>query len=91
MSLPPPSREVQRAIRSPLSLLLKTCVPDPSQLCCPSLNVLQYLNVLLAASPAQSTESRKDHFPAPAGNTISDTSLDAAGLFGHLGTLLAHI
>ena len=29
--------------------------------------------------------------PAPAGHTISDTSQDAIGLLGHVGTLLAHV
>ncbi|KAK4818805.1 hypothetical protein QYF61_019734 [Mycteria americana] len=32
-----------------------------------------------------------NHFPSPAGHTIVDTSQDAIGLLGHLGTLLAHI
>ncbi|KAK4815525.1 hypothetical protein QYF61_003217 [Mycteria americana] len=32
-----------------------------------------------------------DHFPSPAGHTISNTSQDAIGLLGHLGTLPAHI
>ncbi|GAB0187966.1 hypothetical protein GRJ2_001261900 [Grus japonensis] len=32
-----------------------------------------------------------DHFPGPAGHTVSDTSQDALGLLGHLGTLLAHV
>jgi len=32
-----------------------------------------------------------DHLPTPAGHTISDTSQDAVGLLGHLGTLLAHL
>ena len=29
--------------------------------------------------------------PTPAGHTIPDTSQDAIGLLGHLGTLLAHV
>ncbi|KAK4816301.1 hypothetical protein QYF61_014599 [Mycteria americana] len=32
-----------------------------------------------------------DHFPTPAGHAIFDTSQDAIGLLGHLGTLPAHI
>ena len=32
----------------------------------------------------------EDHLPAPAVNTISDTSQDAIGLLGHLDTLLPH-
>ena len=31
------------------------------------------------------------YFPSPAHHTIPDTSQDAIGLLGHLGTLLAHI
>ncbi|KAK4829473.1 hypothetical protein QYF61_004763 [Mycteria americana] len=42
-----------------------------------------------AASPVPSTGD--DHFPTPAGHAISDTSQDAVGFLGHLGTLLAHI
>ncbi|KAK4821747.1 hypothetical protein QYF61_000808, partial [Mycteria americana] len=38
-----------------------------------------------AASPGD------DQFPTPADYTISDTSQDAIGFLGHLGTLLAHI
>jgi len=30
-----------------------------------------------------------DPLPAPAGHTIPDTSQDAVGLLGHLGTLMA--
>jgi len=41
------------------------------------------------ASPELSREGRSP--PAPAGCTISDTSQDAVGLLGHLGTLLAHV
>ena len=33
----------------------------------------------------------QDEFPSPAHHTIPDTSQDAVGLLGHLGTLLAHI
>ncbi|GAB0208382.1 hypothetical protein GRJ2_003303900 [Grus japonensis] len=32
-----------------------------------------------------------NHFPSPTGHTIPDTSQDAVGRLGHLGTLLAHI
>ncbi|KAK4829616.1 LOW QUALITY PROTEIN: hypothetical protein QYF61_005743 [Mycteria americana] len=38
-----------------------------------------------AASPGH------DRFPTPAGHPIPDTSQDAIGLLGHLGTLLVHI
>ena len=33
----------------------------------------------------------QDDFPSPAYHTVPDTSQDAIGLLGHLGTLLAHI
>ncbi|KAK4815220.1 hypothetical protein QYF61_022867 [Mycteria americana] len=42
-----------------------------------------------AASPVPSTGD--DHCPSPAGHTIPDTSQDAIGFLGRLGTLLAHI
>jgi len=41
------------------------------------------------ALPELSTEDQSP--AAPAGCTISDTSQDAVGLLGHLGTLLAHV
>ncbi|PKU32558.1 alpha-2-macroglobulin-like protein 1 [Limosa lapponica baueri] len=34
---------------------------------------------------------RHHHCPTPAGHAIPDTSQDAVGLLGHLGTLLAHV
>lgn len=39
--------------------------------------------------PNQSSVQRDDHLSAPAGCTVSDTSKDATGLLGQLGTLLA--
>ncbi|KAK4809955.1 hypothetical protein QYF61_002912 [Mycteria americana] len=71
-------------------------------LCCPSLDMLQHLNVsLVVRGPKLNTEFEvrphqcqvqgDDHFPSPAGHTISDTSQDAIGFLGRLGTLLAHI
>ena len=48
------------------------------------------LNMVLKVRP-QCRVQRNDHFPAPTGITISDTSQDAIGLLGHLGTLLAHV
>ncbi|GAB0203357.1 hypothetical protein GRJ2_002801300 [Grus japonensis] len=76
--------------------------PFTSYLCCPSLDTLQHLNVLLVVRgpkvntvlevrPHQSRVQGDHHFPSPAGYTISDTSQDAVGLLSHLGTLLAHI
>ncbi|KAK4825510.1 hypothetical protein QYF61_000023 [Mycteria americana] len=67
------------------------------QLHCPSLDTLQHLNVfLVVGGPKLNTvfECRvqgHNHFLSPAGHTISDTSQDAIGFLGHLGTLLAHI
>jgi len=64
--------------------------------------MLQHLNVLLVlrgpklktvfeVRPYQCQVQRHDYFPTPAGHTIPDTSQDAVGLHGHLGTLLAHV
>ncbi|KAK4828029.1 LOW QUALITY PROTEIN: hypothetical protein QYF61_022806 [Mycteria americana] len=63
------------------------------QLHCPSLDTLQHLNVsLVVRGPKLNTVFEgHDHFPSPAGHTIFDTSQDAIGFLGHLGTLLAHI
>ncbi|KAK4827978.1 LOW QUALITY PROTEIN: hypothetical protein QYF61_022680 [Mycteria americana] len=72
------------------------------QLRCPSLDTLQHLNVSLVVRgpklntvfevrPHQCQVQGHDHFPTPAGHTIFDTSQDAIGFLGHLGTLLAHI
>ncbi|KAK4814854.1 hypothetical protein QYF61_027827 [Mycteria americana] len=69
---------------------------------CPSLDTLQHLNVslvvrgpnlntLLEVRPHQCRVQGHDHFPSPAGHAIFDTSQDAIGFLGHLGTLLAHI
>ncbi|KAK4830369.1 hypothetical protein QYF61_010464 [Mycteria americana] len=81
-----------------LRLLLQTL----HQLRCPSLDTLQHLHVFLVVGgpklntafevrPHQCRVQGHDHFSSPAGHTISDTSQDAIGLLGHLGTLLAHI
>ncbi|KAK4810989.1 hypothetical protein QYF61_014461 [Mycteria americana] len=72
------------------------------QLHCPSLDTLQHLNVSLVVGgpklntvfevrPHQCRVQGHDHFPSPAGHAIFDTSQDAIGLLGRLGTLLAHI
>ncbi|KAK4819124.1 hypothetical protein QYF61_025591 [Mycteria americana] len=107
-SLQPPFRQLQRAMRSPLSLLFSRLnnpslvlqtLPQPR---CPSLDTLQPLKVSLVVGgptlnpafevrPHQCPVQGHDHCPSPAGHTISDTSQDAIGLLGHLGTLLAHI
>ncbi|KAK4823440.1 hypothetical protein QYF61_002126, partial [Mycteria americana] len=63
--------------------------------------MLQHLNVFLVVrGPKLNTvfevQSHKcrvqghDHFPRPAGHTVSDRSQDVVGFLGHLGTLLAH-
>jgi len=80
----------------------KICAPGPSQLCWPSLDTLQCLNVFLVVKgpklntvvevwPQQYWVQRDDHFLTLAGNTISDTNQDAIGLLGYLGTLLAQL
>ncbi|KAK4830248.1 hypothetical protein QYF61_009315 [Mycteria americana] len=72
------------------------------QLRCPSLDTLQHLNVSLVAGgpklntvfevrPHQCRVQGHDHFPSPGGHAISDTSQDAIGFLGRLGTLLAYI
>ncbi|KAK4831237.1 hypothetical protein QYF61_016335 [Mycteria americana] len=72
------------------------------QLRCPSLDTLQHLNVSLVVRgpkpntvfevwPHQCRVQGHDHFPSPAGHAIFDTSQDAIGFLGRLGTLLAHI
>ncbi|KAK4820458.1 hypothetical protein QYF61_027035 [Mycteria americana] len=64
--------------------------------------MLQHLNVLLVVRgpklntvfevrPHQCRVQGDDHFPSPAGYTIPDTSQDAIGFLGHLGTLPAHV
>ncbi|KAK4809529.1 hypothetical protein QYF61_015365 [Mycteria americana] len=82
----------------PISLVLQTL----PQLRCPSLDTLQPLNVSLVVGgptlntafevrPHQCQVQGDNHCPSPAGHAISDTSQDATGLLGHLGTLLAHV
>ncbi|KAK4821380.1 hypothetical protein QYF61_018918 [Mycteria americana] len=73
----------------PIRLVLQTL----HQLRCPSLDTLQHLNVSLGVrGPTLNTAFEGDnHFPTPAGHAIFDTSQDAIGFFGHLGTLPAHI
>ncbi|KAK4810335.1 hypothetical protein QYF61_019138 [Mycteria americana] len=82
----------------PISLVLQTF----PQLCCPSLDMFQPLNVSLVVRgpklntvfevrPHQCRVRGHNHCPSPAGHAIFDTSQDAIGFLGHLGTLLAHI
>ncbi|KAK4814831.1 hypothetical protein QYF61_027804 [Mycteria americana] len=86
----------------PQPLLVRLLLQTLHQLHCPSLDSLQPLNVSLVVGgpklntgfevrPHQCRVQGHDHFPSPAGHTIFDTSQDAIGFLGHLGTLLAHI
>ncbi|KAK4826388.1 hypothetical protein QYF61_008059, partial [Mycteria americana] len=86
----------------PQPLLIKLLLQTLHQLRCPSLDTLQHLNVSLVVGgpnlntvfkmrPPQCRVQGHDHFPTPAGHTISDTSQDAVGFLGHLGTLPAHV
>ncbi|KAK4823572.1 hypothetical protein QYF61_003576 [Mycteria americana] len=86
----------------PQLFLIRLVLQTLHQLRCPSLDTLQHLNVFLIVRgpklntvfegwPHQCRVQGHDHFPSPAGHTIPDTSQDALGLLGHLGTLLAHI
>ncbi|KAK4824542.1 LOW QUALITY PROTEIN: hypothetical protein QYF61_016146, partial [Mycteria americana] len=86
----------------PQPLLIRLLLQTLHQLRCPSLDTLQHLNVSLVVRgpklntvfkvrPHQCRVQGHDHFSSPAGHTIPDTSQDAIGFLGHLGTLLAHI
>ncbi|KAK4829526.1 hypothetical protein QYF61_005165 [Mycteria americana] len=86
----------------PQPLLIRLLLQTLHQLRCPSLYALQHLNVPLVVGgpklntvfevrPHQCRVQGHDHFPSPAGHAIFDTSQDAIGFLGRLGTLLAHI
>ncbi|KAK4832542.1 hypothetical protein QYF61_023874 [Mycteria americana] len=77
----------------PQLLLIRLLLQTLHQLHCPSLDTLQYLNVLLVLRGPKLNTGFKghDYFPTPDGHTIPDTSQDAIGFLGHLGTLLAHV
>ncbi|KAK4823617.1 hypothetical protein QYF61_004220 [Mycteria americana] len=86
----------------PQPLLIRLVLQTLHQLRCPSLDTLQHLNVPLVVRgpklntvfevwPHQCQVQGDNHFPSYAGHAISNTSLDAVGFLGHLGTLLAHI
>ncbi|KAK4817835.1 hypothetical protein QYF61_000670 [Mycteria americana] len=77
----------------PQLLLIRLLLQTLHQLRCPSRDTLQHLNVsLVVGGPKLNTVFEgHDHFPTPAGHAIFDTSQDAIGFPGHLGTLLAHI
>ncbi|KAK4817402.1 hypothetical protein QYF61_013272 [Mycteria americana] len=85
----------------PQPLLTRLLLQTLHQLRCPSLDTLQHLNVPLVVGgpklntafevrPHQCRVQGDHHFPSPAGHAIFDTSQDAIGFLGHLGTLLAH-
>ncbi|KAK4816912.1 hypothetical protein QYF61_024922 [Mycteria americana] len=86
----------------PQPLLIRLLLQTLHQLHCPSLHPVQHLDVSLVVRgpklntvfqvrPHQCRVQGHDHFPSPAGHTISDTSQDAIGFLGHLGTLPAHV
>ncbi|KAK4824096.1 hypothetical protein QYF61_010616 [Mycteria americana] len=86
----------------PQPLLIRLVLQTLHQLHCPSLDLIQHLNVPLVVGgpklntvfevqPHQCRVQGHDHFPSPAGHAIFDTSQDAIGFLGCLGTLLAHI
>ncbi|KAK4832986.1 hypothetical protein QYF61_027010 [Mycteria americana] len=95
---------IQKAKQSqlPQPLLIRLLLQTLHQLHCPSLHTLQYLNIPLVVGgpklntgfevrPHQCRVQGHNHFPSPAGHAIFDTSQDAIGFLGRLGTLLAHI
>ncbi|KAK4832800.1 hypothetical protein QYF61_025668 [Mycteria americana] len=97
----PPSLQAKQS-QFPQPLLIRLVLQTLHQLRCPSLDTLQHLNVSLVVRgpklntafevrPHQCRVQGQDHFPSPAGHTIFDTSPDAIGFLGRLGTLLAHI
>ncbi|KAK4817018.1 hypothetical protein QYF61_025938 [Mycteria americana] len=97
----PPSLQTKQP-QFPQLLLIRLVLQTLHQLPCSSLDLLQHLNVSLVVRgpklntvfkvrPHQCRVQGHDHFPSPAGHTISDTSQDAIGLLSHLGTLLAHM
>ncbi|KAK4832850.1 hypothetical protein QYF61_025870 [Mycteria americana] len=86
----------------PQPLLTRLLLQTLHQLRCPSLDTLQHLNVPLVVGgpklntvfevrPHQCRVQGHNHFPTPAGHAVFDTSQDAIGFLGRLGTLLAHI
>ncbi|KAF1466761.1 Conserved oligomeric Golgi complex subunit 5, partial [Megadyptes antipodes antipodes] len=97
----PPLLQAKQSQFSQL-LLIRLVLQTLHELRCPSRDTLQHLNVLLVVRdpklntvfkvrPHQCRVQGHDHFPTPAGHTVSDTGQDAIGLLGHLGTLPAHV
>ncbi|KAK4821042.1 hypothetical protein QYF61_012222 [Mycteria americana] len=64
---------------------------EPGGSLSPSPGQSEGLNTAFEVQPHQCRVQGHDHCPSPAGHAISDTSQDAIGFLGHLGTLLAHI
>ncbi|KAK4815602.1 hypothetical protein QYF61_004817 [Mycteria americana] len=102
MSLNFRDKDVAKQPQFPQPLLIRLLLQTLHQLHCPSLDTLQHLNVSLVVRgpklntvfevrPHQCQVQGHDHFPSPAGHATFDTSQDAIGFLGHLGTLLAHI
>ena len=88
--------------RSSLSRSSYDVLQTLHQLHCPSLDTLESFNVLfvvrgpkqntvIKVQPHQCRAQGSDPFPVPAGHAMADTSQDAIGLLGHLGTLLAPV
>ncbi|KAK4817223.1 LOW QUALITY PROTEIN: hypothetical protein QYF61_004134 [Mycteria americana] len=99
---PQPSFLQAEQSQLPQPLLIRLLLQTLPQLRCPSLDTLQPLNVSLGVRsptlntafevrPHQCRVQGHNHCPSPAGHAIPDTSQDAIGFLGHLGTLLAHI
>ncbi|KAK4810276.1 hypothetical protein QYF61_015306 [Mycteria americana] len=94
-------RKLAKQPQVPQPLLISLVLQTLPQLRCPSLDMLWHLNVSLVVrgpklntvfelQPHQCRVQGHNHCPTPAGHTVSDTSQDAIGFLGHLGTLLAH-
>ncbi|KAK4825740.1 hypothetical protein QYF61_002179 [Mycteria americana] len=77
----------------PQPILISLVLQTLHQLCCPSLDTLQPLNVSLVVRgpklntvfevrPHQSRVQGHDHFPTPAGHPVFDTGQDAVGFLG---------
>jgi len=87
LNKPSPLSHSSYNLFSPSSLLFFGCAPAPQYLSCGEGPKTEHSEVW----PHQCRVQGDYHCPAPAGHTIPDTSQDAFGLLGHLGTLLAYI
>ncbi|KAK4823213.1 hypothetical protein QYF61_027360, partial [Mycteria americana] len=87
--------------RVPSATPHRTCSPDPSPALLPFSGHAPAINVLVVRGPKLDTVFEvwphqcqvqgHDHFPSLAGHTVPDTSQDAVGFLGYLGTLPAHV